>query len=136
MIDYDICDYDYFSLEDYEHAINISGIETDENLSYLNSLKEAVFLIEIDLGIELENNARDYLPSFTNFIAQSISKEFSCKSISHFKPLHLGEEVPISLFVNGVEELDFTITEPNGEKHWRKVAWVKNKFYKSNLSGA
>lgn len=119
-------EYDYFSIEEYLKTVDKSNVTVSDNLEYIEVLKNTEFLSEIEINVDFNSIVKRYTPCFSDYIAQSVSLAFSCKSISYLKPLQDSNNIPITLFSNGEVEINFMKKNPESIWCWENVPWMIN----------
>lgn len=70
----------------------------DKDAEYIELLAKIDFSYEVDFGTSTTSIESKYLPSLTDFIAQSLSQQLNCDIITSFKPLSGDEFCPITYF--------------------------------------
>ena len=98
--------------------------EKYKDAEYIELLAKIDFSYEVDFGTSTTSIESKYLPSLTDFIAQSLSQQLNCDIITSFKPLSGDEFCPITYFSKGKEVINFTTFNSNC---WDGVCWVKKR---------
>ncbi|AYH07752.1 hypothetical protein C5E22_22305 [Pectobacterium parmentieri] len=122
-IDFNILQYNYFSIDEYNDYIDKNNFKTDENLRWVELLKKIDFLYEVDFVTSLRSVESSYLPALTNLVSQILSQRLRCNVVSSFKPSSSDEDFPITHFSNGKEITDFSSFKTDC---WNNVLWVKS----------
>ncbi|HAI6631889.1 TPA: hypothetical protein ACRVWU_004813 [Escherichia coli] len=123
-IDFSMLKYDYFDVNEYKKNITYDTSFIDKDAEYIELLAKIDFSYEVDFGTSTTSIESKYLPSLTDFIAQSLSQQLNCNIITSFKPLSGDEFCPITYFSKGKEVINFTTFNSNC---WDGVYWVKKR---------